>query len=86
MIVELILIKLSRDLPDIYAQSPRAYIHIRANAHTYIRRLHFWHFNACVINMLHFWHFKNYPNLTVVFQPLYIVMGARCDCGVPLLS
>ena len=38
--------------------------------------------SACVItNIFHFRHSKNLPNSIEIFWPLYIVVGARCDCG-----
>ena len=68
------------DLPDMYAESPRAAgpraegIHIRqiTNAHV-------------TSNMYHFWHSLNRPNLQLAALPIYIAMDSR-DYGISILT
>ena len=104
----------TRDLPDMYALSPRACgpqalgIHIRQIPRAHVttitcnmctrdlpdmyalslRPLGFGHtYQANPLcpcynyYMLHFQLSKNLPKLDVIFQPLYIIMRCRCDCG-----
>ena len=58
-----------RDLPDMYARGPRAYISGKS-------RVHMLQVICNTSGTL-----KICPNLMSIFPPLYIVMGTRCDCG-----
>ena len=59
----------TRDLPDMYARSSRAYISGKS-------RVHMLQVICNTSGTL-----KICPNLMLIFRPLYIVTDTRCDCG-----
>ena len=64
----------TRDLPDMYARSPRA-----AGPRAYISGKSRVYMLQVICNTSG--TLKICPNLTSIFPPLYIVTGTRCDCG-----
>ena len=65
----------ARDLPDMYARSPRAAGPRAEGIH--IRRITSAHVTS---TMYHFWHSKNLPNIGFAL-PIYITMSIHFDYG-----
>ena len=66
----------ARDLPDMYARSPRAAGPRAEGIH--IRRITSAHVTS---TMYHFRHSKNLPELTGFALPIYITMSIHIDYG-----